>query len=42
MIETINLLWIIPLSAMAGGFLLTVLLIHGVLAEKGKKKNDDE
>ena len=40
MIATINLLWIIPLSALGGGFILTALLLN-TLAQKlgGKHEN---
>ena len=42
MIDTINLLWIIPLSALAGGFVLTVSLLHSLITRMGVKKNDNK
>lgn len=43
MIETINLVWIIPLSAMAGGFVLMVLFLRGVALEmKARKPHENK
>lgn len=39
MIATINLLWIIPLSAMAGGFVLVVLLVYSFLNNARRNQN---
>ena len=42
MFDTIHLVWIIPLSALAGGFVLLVIFLNGVLHEmKARKKRND-
>lgn len=43
MIATINLLWIIPLSALAGGFVLLALFLRGVAYEmKARKPHENK
>ena len=40
--ETMNLLWIIPLSAMAGGFLFCVLLVCMLMKNISARKNGSD